>query len=270
MGRRSVGFGSWTRRPAPCSGRRFSPLGFWTQVDPRATQATLRSAFQRWGLPERLRVDNGAPRGSRGDLPTDLVCWLAGLGVAVSANAPRCPQANGVVERGQGVGKQWCEPWTCESAGELQRRLEEMDRVQREVYPTRSGRSRLAAEPGLEHSGRVYDPAEDDSVWDLQEVWELVGSHRVPRQVDRGGKLSVDNRPYSVGPAWAGRTVWVGFDAVQGHWTIQDERGYEIRRHPASELSRESVCGMEVTHRRNGAHAAKPSVRIKPAKPTVR
>jgi hypothetical protein len=221
----------------------------------------LRRSFRRWGLPERLRVDNGAPWGSRGDLPTDLVCWLAGMGVAVGANPPRCPQANGVVERGQGVGKQWCEPWTCGSDVELSRRLEAMDRVQREVYPARCGQSRLAAYPGLKHSGRPYDPRREGATWDLQKVWDLVGTHRVPRQVDRGGKLSVYNRPYSVRPVWAGRTVWVGFDPVEGQWTFQDAQGHEIRRQVAKELSRESVRGMEVTHRRKGAHAARPTVR---------
>jgi hypothetical protein len=182
------------------------------------------------------------------------------LGVTVWANPPRCPQANGVVERAQGVGKQWCEPWTCGSAVELQQRLEEMDRVQREVYPARCGRSRLAAHPGLRHSGRPYDPTHEGSIWDLQKVWDLVGTHRVARQVDRGGKLSVYNRSYSVGVAWAGRTVWVGLDPVEGHWTFQDGQGHEIRRQLARELSRESVYEMAVTHRRKGAHAARPTV----------
>ena len=219
----------------------------------------MRLSFQRWGLPERLRVDNGAPWGSRGDLPTDLACWLAGIGVAVMANPPRSPQSNGVVERSQGVGKQWGEPRTCGSSAELQRRLEVMDRVQRERYPVRHGRSRLEAHPGLNHSGRPYDPAREGSTWELHKVWDLVGSHRVPRLVDRQGKLSVYNRPYSVGVVWAGRTVWVGLDPVEGQWTFQDERGHEIRRQVARELSRESVCGMEVTHRRKGAHAARPT-----------
>jgi hypothetical protein len=176
----------------------------------------------------------------------------------VKANPPRCPQANGVVERGQGVGKQWCEPWTCGSCQELQQRLEKMDHVQREVYPVKRGQSRLAAYPELNHSGRPFDPAREGLTWDLQKVWDLLGTHRVPRKVDRGGKLSVYNRPYSVGVVWAGRTVWVGFDPVEGQWTFQDDRGNEIRRRAAEELSRESVCGMDVTHHRKGAHVKKP------------
>src|SRR5947209_19752233 len=131
------------KRRGPSYRRPFSPRGRWSQVDPRATQTALRKALARWGLPERLRVDNGAPWGSRGDLPTDLVCWLAGLGVAVTDNPPRRPQANGVVERFQGVGKMWAEPSSCDSPAELQRRLDVVDRWQRERYPSAKGRSRM-------------------------------------------------------------------------------------------------------------------------------
>ncbi len=74
------------------------------------TQAVLREAFERWGRPARIRVDNGMPLGSKGDLPTDLGPWLAALGVEVVPNPPRRPQDNGVVERSQGTGKRWAEP----------------------------------------------------------------------------------------------------------------------------------------------------------------
>jgi hypothetical protein len=91
----------------------------------------LRQLFSRLGRPERVRCDNGAPWGSQGDLPTDLALWLAGLGVGVIPNPPRRPQDNGVVERSQGVAQAWGEPQTCKSAGELQKRLDELDRWHR-------------------------------------------------------------------------------------------------------------------------------------------
>jgi hypothetical protein len=102
------------------------------------------------------------PWGSRGDLPTDLACWLAGL----LTNPPRRPQDNGVIERSQGVGKSWGEPHSCTSAAELQRRLDELDRWQRDLYPTAEGRPRREVYPGLKHSGRRYDPARELATWD--------------------------------------------------------------------------------------------------------
>src|SRR6266853_543045 len=101
----------------------FSPQGYWNQVEPMAVQQTLRQGFSQWGRPERFRVDNGAPWGSRGDLPTDLALWSIGLAVGVDCNPPRRPQDNGVVERSQGTAKRWGEPWTCDSPEELPRRL---------------------------------------------------------------------------------------------------------------------------------------------------
>jgi hypothetical protein len=217
-----------------------------------------------------LRVDNGAPWGSRGDRPTDLVCWLAGLEVAVTDNPPRRPQANGVVERSQGVGKLWAEPDRCGTARELQGRLDELDRWQRELYPVVDVRGRLEADPGLRHSGRGYDSAWEATHWDLQRVWDLMAGHVVPRRVDSQGKVSVYNRPHSVGPRWSGRTIWVGFDPVAGSRVFQDEGGREIRRPAATELDAASIQALKVTNRRRGVHAAQPTVGTKAAQPTVR
>src|SRR5947209_9387768 len=150
--RASAGCGSSTSVAARSSGPWFSPRGDWAEVPAADTQAQLRRAFARWGRPERFRVDNGVPWGSAGDLPTDLALWLIGLGIGVDWNPPRRPQDNGVVERSQGTAKRWAEPRACATAEELQRRLEEMDEIQRREYPSVRGRSRLEAFPGLAHS----------------------------------------------------------------------------------------------------------------------
>src|SRR2546421_7119678 len=122
--RASPGCDWWTSTVVPSWAPRFSPHYHWAHVPPTQVQQHLRATFARWGLPRRLRVDNGVPWGSPGDLPTDLVLWLAGLGVPVRSNPPRRPQDNGVVERAQGVGKRWAEPQTAESAEQLQATLE--------------------------------------------------------------------------------------------------------------------------------------------------
>src|SRR5436309_809815 len=104
----------------------------WPKVDRHAIQDELRRAFAAWGLPGRLRVDNGFPWASTGEFPTEMALWLIGLGVEVVWIAPGCPQHNGVVERAQGTGQNWAEPPTCRSAAELQRRCDRLDRLQRE------------------------------------------------------------------------------------------------------------------------------------------
>ena len=70
-----------------------------------------------WGLLGQLRIDNGMPWGSQGDLPTDLACGLAGLGLGLVINPPRRPQNNGVIERYQGHARRHLYPGTGTSIG---------------------------------------------------------------------------------------------------------------------------------------------------------
>jgi hypothetical protein len=229
---------------------RFFPLAYWNTVPVGEVQAVLRQAFRRWGRPARLRVDNGAPWGSSGDLPTDLALWLLGLGVETTPNPPRRPQDNGVVERSQGTGKRWAEPQACADAGELQRRLREMDLIQREEYPSLQGRSRLEAYPELGHSGREYSRAWERRHWSLDLVREHLAGYAVPRQVDRCGSVSLYSRNHYVGKLHAGQRVFVMFDPHRGEWVFSDAQGRQLRSQPAEQLCRRRIETLTVTNRR--------------------
>jgi transposase InsO family protein len=66
-----------------------------------SVQPVLQSAFERFGLPDRINADNGPPWGDPshpGEL-TGLVAWLIRLGVRVSHSRPFHPQTNGKDER---------------------------------------------------------------------------------------------------------------------------------------------------------------------------
>jgi hypothetical protein len=173
-------------------------------------------------------VDNGTPWRSRGDLPTGLEPWLAGLDVAVRVNPPRRPQDNGVVERSQGTGKRWAEPRQATSAEELQATIDVMDRRQREAYPYRGLASRLAAHPDLEHSGRVYDESREEQCWSMDRARDLLAGYVVPRRVDRSGMASVYGRNYYVGTAYAEQVVHVRYDPQQQLWLFQDGEGHQV------------------------------------------
>ena len=95
-------------------------------------QAVLRSLFERWGRPQRLRVDNGAPWGPGDDLPSPLMLWLIGLGIAPIYNPPGRPTENAKVERTNGTVNRWAEPERCADYAAWKQKLEWVARVQRE------------------------------------------------------------------------------------------------------------------------------------------
>jgi transposase InsO family protein len=209
----------------------------------------LRRVFQRWGLPDRLRVDNGHPWGSRNDLPTDLALWLIGLGVNMIWNKPRCPQMNGVVERSQGVTQQWVEPQTLADSTRLQARLDWAVHIQRELYPAVAGRSRLAAFPALATPRRRYQIEIEDALWSLDQVDRFLTQGVWRRRVGRSGQISLYARDYWVGKHQTGQDVSVRFDPTDRHWVVCDHRGQELRRHRAEQLTRERIVGLKVAHR---------------------
>jgi hypothetical protein len=134
-------------------------------------QAELRDRFARWGRSSSVQFDNGNPWGSWGDLPTPLASWPIGSGLHMVWIPARTPQDNGVVERGQGVAKNWAELDRCGSPEELQRRLDEEVRVQRECFPHARFASRMAAYPGLAHSGRPYSGRWERDHWSWR-TWQ--------------------------------------------------------------------------------------------------
>jgi hypothetical protein len=201
-------------------------------------------------MPGRLRVDNGVPWGSWGDFPTDLSLWMIGLGIGVHWNNPRSPQENGVVERSQGTSNRWCECWTCDSAEELQGRLDRMDRLYREVYPYRDRLSRTAYFPSLAHSGRSYDAAREPEMWEWPRVAEHLATYVVSRRVDSKGQVSLYGRGHYVGQLPRGKDVYVMYDPNRNEWVFADSNGQQLRSLAADWLNAQGVMDLKVTHRR--------------------
>jgi hypothetical protein len=194
-------------------------------------------------------VDNGAPWGSWGDLPTDLELWLLGVDVGVDPNPPRRPQANGVVERSQGTGKKWGEPWSCDSVEELQRRIQEMDQIQRQEYPSIAGKSRWEAFPQLAHSGRPYTAEWEEADWSLELVAEGLAGYAVRRRVDASGRISLYNRNHYVGSIHKRKDVYVMFDPETYEWVVADNEGRQLSRQPANHINREDIMKLTVSIR---------------------
>jgi hypothetical protein len=241
----------WLRSTDECSGAVLKTWvfpGVWNALPARRTQEALRQQFSHWGLPARLRLDNGAPWGNWNDLPTALALWLVGLGIELHFNDPGKPQHNGVVEKSQDTGQRWAEPATAASPAELEGRLDEMDCIQRQEYPSFQGRSRLAVFPQLIHSGRAYSPEWEQRTWSLARAQQYLAGHIARRHASRRqGQVSLYNRNYCLGVLHKTKTVFVQYDSHQNTWLFADDQGRLLRQFPAPEITRERILALDIS-----------------------
>jgi hypothetical protein len=207
-----------------------------------AVQQEVRTFLARWGLPARIRVDNGAPWGSWSDLPPPLALWWIGLGIGVIWNHKYCPKENAKVERCQGLVESWGEPKQCPDAATFQERMEWVARMQRERYPTQHGCTRLAAHPALEQNERPYACDPEEKQFEIERVRAYLGQFRWPRSVSKVGRISLYDHEYGVGRAYKGEQVWVRFDVKTSEWVVAGKDGRELIRHSAVEITKEQLC----------------------------
>ena len=216
-----------------------------------AVQAALRNWFGCWGLPAELRVDNGYPWGSSGDLPPALALWVIGLGVTVTWNPPRRPTANAKIERTHSLADQWAEPERCTTLTQLQAQLDWASQLQREHYPAVHGHTRCSAFPGLAHSGRPYVAADEGALWAVDRVQDFLGAagRHWTRRANPTGQISLYDWHYSVGRCYARQSVSVCFDPQAASWQITNDAGEIIATHPALQLTPERICHLTVAGR---------------------
>ena len=175
-------------------------------------QAHLRTAFQRYGLPDRLLVDNGSPWGNHPAHPyTPLTVWLRRLGIAVSHSRPYHPQTLGKDERFHGTlerdfGRQPPRP-------DLAAWQASFDAWRHEYNHVRPHVALALAVPARRYrvSPRPY-PAE------LPPVPYGPDDHH--RRVGLGGRLSFQGHRLRVPKGLRGETVAVRPTAVDGCWTV--------------------------------------------------
>jgi hypothetical protein len=210
----------------------------------------FRRTFARWGLPDRVRVDNGYPWGTPRDLPSELALWLIGLGVEPIWNPPARPTCNPKVERSNGLTQQWGELRTCDDCAEAARRLDWVCRIQREEYPAIRGRARIEVSPELRAPRREYQPAREPALWDLARVDAFLARGCWRRLADCNGRISIYGHGRSVGRPRARREMVVRFDAPARCWLVYQTDGEPIARLPAIELTRERILALQVSRRR--------------------
>jgi transposase InsO family protein len=116
------------------------------------TKSAFEALFRRQGLPDIIRVDNGAPFASQGPGGlSKLSVWWIGLGIEVQFSRPACPQDNGSHERMHRTMKaECCKPPSINGDAQQQR----FDRWRKEFNEERPHEAL-----GMRFPADIYQPS---------------------------------------------------------------------------------------------------------------
>lgn len=179
-------------------------------ADTAHSKPIFEAAFREYGLPERMRTDNGAPFASNGESGlTALSVWWIKLGIHPERIQPGKPQQNGAHERMHRTLKEAtaCPP-ACDWRAQ-QRRFDEFRREYNEQRPHQAlGQTTPASH--YEPSPREY-PRRVAEVH-YPETWQV-------RRVSPGGQMRWHNQSVFLAHALEGESV--GIEPVdERHWRI--------------------------------------------------
>lgn len=168
------------------------------QATRRWTMANFKLAFQHFGLPETIRVDNGSPFASMGPGNlSKLSAWWVSLGIRVEFTRPGCPQDNGCHERMHRTMKAEC----CKPASiNLRAQQQRFDRWKRDFNQERPHEALQMQCPRdvYQASNRTFDEGIKTNLYDPSA--EL-------KRVNQSGFISVDGKSIFVGEALEGMEV---------------------------------------------------------------
>lgn len=178
------------------------------------TQAALTQVFRRYGLPQRITMDNGAPWGSyhgQHERYTEFVLWLLRLGIRVSHSRPHHPQTQGKDERFHRTLKlellgqqQWHTLAQCQ---------QQFDRW-RDCYNCERPHEALA----LAVPATRYVPSPRSFPEQLPPIEYAPGD--LVRKVGYRGQIKHQQQRYFLGTAFRGLPVALRPTTVDGRWDV--------------------------------------------------
>ena len=227
----------------------FSPRFQINEVAPKQIQAVLRRCFRRWGVPRAIKVDNGRPLGDmqRTSVP-ELALWLIGLGIKMIWNPPRSPRCNAKVERMQATTARWVEVKSCRSCEELQQKLDQAARLQREHYRPRrlGGKSRQQVYRALANNTRHYHSGR----FDVKTVYRYLSQVTFRRKVNKAGFFTFYAQGIYVGTAYKAQSLEISFDNRKKCFHLCDETNRPLACFTADNFSAKHICTLTVCQNR--------------------
>ena len=212
-------------------------------------QFVLRRAFLQYGLPEKISLDRDSvfyDNACASPYPTSLHLWLIAFGVEVRFISKPPPAEHSFIERThQTVTQQAVAGQTFADGAALQDSLSSRLEFLNTRFPSRSldGQSPLAAHPEARHSGRPYRPEWEETMLDMQRVYDYLAQERWFRRVSSQGQFSLGSYCYGVGRDLANQTLEITFDPQTRELICLSEDGSQEIRLPAQGLTKSDLMG---------------------------
>lgn len=205
----------------------------------------MLEAFREWGMPSAIRTDNGEPFGvpTRDVIPF-MSLWLKAWGIQPILNRPRQPQDNAHVENNQGTSSRWAELSECQSIDQMQQRLDEVCRFQRDIYPVRriGNVPRRQVFPELYQKARPFEQAH----FDEQKAYEFLAQAVYPRKVSSRGTISLYGQRFQPGLKYRGQVLFIKFDPAKTTWLCLDKGQNMVAVLPDPRFSKENLYNLNI------------------------
>jgi transposase InsO family protein len=177
----------------------------------QTVQDRLTATFERYGLPERMTMDNGSPWGDGPDSPyTPLTVWLMRLGIRCGHSRPYHPQTQGKDERMHRSLK----------AEAMQEIREDLDSWQAAFDAWRLVYNTQRPHQGLDYAvpAQRYQPS--PRRWTGRFIEPEFGPDDLVRRVQNNGWLSFKGHDVKVPKAFTGQSVALRPTAADGVWDV--------------------------------------------------
>ena len=210
-------------------------------VDIQQVRQAMLGLFRQWGMPKAVRSDNGEPFGvPTRDVVPIMSLWLAAWGIRPILNRPRRPTDNAH----EGTSARWADAYRCANIAQLQERLDEAARCQREAYKVvRLGKvTRKELFTELHENPRRFD----ESLFDEERAYQFLSQAVYPRKVSSCGTIALYSKSFSVGLQHKGAVVFCKFSPRDIAWLCLDKDKDILRTIPDERFSREKLYNLTV------------------------
>jgi transposase InsO family protein len=228
-------------------------------------QATCRRCFSQWGLPDRLRTDNGScfvGTMPQSGFPSYLTLWLKGLGVEHETIDKGEVTQNGCVER---YNRTYANLVLRDGPFEDIEQVRALSRTTVEFlntnYPSHAGRCRgrppLTAHPQAATPRRPYSPEQEQRLFSLKRVDAYLAQFRWQRRADGVGKVSLGRTDYYLGRENKGLVFDVTFDPKERNYLFTTPEGKVTLKRPTIGLDTADILDIKASQQKRLRNAEK-------------